>query len=79
MDLSIPLDGIQRAETALNSAAVSISQGSLGIAQPNGRGDSVDLSTAVVNLLQSKLSFLANTKVASVEDNLTRSEISLLG
>ncbi len=77
MDLSIPLGGIQEADSAFNSAATSISQNSLS--QPAGRGDSVDLSTAVVNLLQAKLSFIANVKVAGVEDNLTRNEINLLG
>jgi hypothetical protein len=83
MDLSIPLAGIQKADTAFDSAARSITDTSLGIQLPSighpGGGDSVDLSTAVVNLLSSTLSFEANVKVASLEDNLTKNELSVLG
>jgi len=77
MDLSIPLGGIQNAEAAFDSNARSIIQDSVGVASPHG--DSVDLSTAVVGLLSSNLSFMANVKVAGIEDNLTQNEISLLG
>ncbi len=78
MDLSIPLGGIQNAEASFNANARSIVQGSLG-AGGAAAGDSVDLSTAVVGLLSSSLSFQANVKVASVEDNLTQNQFSLLG
>jgi len=77
MDLSIPLGGIQNAEAAFDSNARSIVQDSVGVASPHG--DSVDLSTAVVGLLASSLSFTANVKAASVEDNLTQNQFSLLG
>jgi len=78
MDLSIPLGGIRNAEAAFDSNARSIVQGSLNAGRSSA-GDSVDLSTAVVGLLSSNLAFTANVKAASLEDNLTRNEISLLG
>jgi hypothetical protein len=76
MDLSIPLSGMQTASAAFDSAARSITQAS--VSAPSGPGDSADLSSAVVGLLAAKLSFFANEKVASIEDNLTKNEISVL-
>jgi hypothetical protein len=77
MDLSIPLEGIQNASTSFDSAARSIVQDSLGGSSPHG--DSVNLSSAVVSLLSAQSSFTANVKVASIEDNLTKSTFSVLG
>lgn len=84
MDLSIPLAGMQSAGVAFDSAAQSITRASNG-GQPTqlgnaaSQGDSADLSTAVAGLLKSKLDFIANEKVALVEDNLTKGSISVLG
>ena len=83
MNLSIPVEGMQQAENSFNSSASSITKAFQGNnTAPGGgatSGDTVDLSTAVTGLITSKQEFLANVKVAQVEDNLTKSLFSLMG
>ncbi len=73
MDLSISLFGLQSAAAPFDSAAKCISQAFSGIKQTRpgaatNQGDSVELSTAVGGLLNSKFDFVANEKVALVEN-----------
>ena len=64
--LNTALDGMQRAETSFNRAAARI-------AQPID-----NLSSEVVDLMQSKNDFEANLKVAGVADEMTKSTLDLL-
>ena len=64
--LNTALDGMQRAETGFNRAAARI-------AQPID-----NLSSEVVDLMQSKNDFEANLKVAGVADEMTKSTLDLL-
>jgi hypothetical protein len=70
IDFSAPLSGMRQAETAVNQVAKRP-------AQPPT--DSVDLSSDAVSLLSAKDSFAMNTKVAETEDQMTRSELNILG
>ena len=84
MDLSIPLAGGQTADAAFDSAAQAITQAFNGgqptqLGNASNQGDTVELSTAVAGLLKSKLDFIANEKVAIVENSTTRSALSVLG
>lgn len=82
MDLSMPLTGMQNAETAFETAASGITQAFSGYSQPPSGttpADSVDLSTQVVNLLNSKNEFSANVHVAALENDLNQSTFSILG
>lgn len=84
MDLSIPLGGMQTADAAFDSAAQSITRAFSGgpptaLGNAPNQGDTAELSDAVAGLLASKLNFMANEKAAIVEDNLTKSTISVLG
>jgi flagellar hook protein FlgE len=82
MNLYIPVEGIRQAEASFNSSAASITRAFQGNTTANSSGspsnDTVDLSSAVTGVITAKQDFLANVKVAQVEDNLTQSSFSLL-
>jgi flagellar basal body rod protein FlgG len=69
IDFSTPLAGMMRAETTVNQIATRL-------AQP--AGDSVDLSTEMVSLMQAQNSYATNVKIAQTEDQMTQSALSLL-
>jgi hypothetical protein len=73
IDFSTPLAGLNAATASLNKVAENVA--SYG----GNAGDSVDLSSNAVALLQAKNDFVANLKVAQTEDQLTKSTLSILG
>jgi flagellar basal body rod protein FlgG len=72
IDFSNPLAGMERATTSLNQTASKIAKGSTP-------GDSVDLSTDVVSLIQARNSFESNTKVLQTEDEMTKRMLDIIG
>jgi flagellar hook protein FlgE len=72
IDFSTPLAGMERATTSLNQTASKI-------ANLSTLGDTVDLSSEVVSLLQSRNSFESNTKVLQTEDEMTKSLLNIIG
>lgn len=72
IDFSTPLAGLERATTSLNQTASKIAN----LSTP---GDTVDLSTEVVSLLQSKNDFESNTKVLQTENEMTKSLLNMIG
>ena len=70
IDFSAPLSGMTQAETSVNRIAMRV-------AQP--AGDTVDLSTEAVSMMAARNSFATDAKVAKVEDQMTRSTLSILG
>lgn len=85
MDLSIALSGIQSADASFDSAARALVQAVNGTPStsaspaPARQGDSADLSTDVVSLLHSQLSFSANIATEIGESSLNQSTFSILG
>jgi flagellar hook protein FlgE len=74
IDFSTPLAGLNAATTSLNKIAANIANYG-----GNPTGDSVDLSSDAVGLIQAKNDFAANIKVAHTEDQMTKSLLSILG
>lgn len=69
IDFSAPLAGMMRAETTVNQIATRLA---------NPASDTVDLSSEMVALMQSKNNFAVDVKLAQTEDQMTRSAISLM-
>ena len=85
MDFSIPLGGMQAESTAFDAAAhriahsvLSGSNSSAGTSHSTA-ADSLDLSASAVALLQAKVGFEANARVATVESEMEQSTFSILG
>jgi flagellar hook protein FlgE len=72
IDFSTPLAGLDRATTSLNQTASKIAS----LSTP---GDTVDLSSEVVSLIQSRNDFDANTKVLQTQDEMTQSLLNMIG
>jgi len=70
------LQGMQRAETQLNQVAQSIAQGPSTSAGPEG--DTVDLSSQAVALIEAKNSFEANTAAFKVGDEMTQTLLKVV-
>ncbi|HTW67104.1 MAG TPA: hypothetical protein VME17_20935 [Bryobacteraceae bacterium] len=70
------LQGLQRAETQLNQVATNIAQQPFA---PSPQGDTVDLSSQAVALLQSKNSFEANIQALKVEDGMQQTLLNVVG
>jgi flagellar basal body rod protein FlgG len=68
-----PVQGPDRASASLNQAATRIA----AIGQPSG--DSVDLSTEMVGLIQARNDFSANVTVAQTSDEVTQSLLDIVG
>jgi hypothetical protein len=84
MDLSIPLAGLRSADANFDTSAAAIVQGFSGAtvggsSAAAAQSDRVDLSTGLAGLLNSRLAFEANVKVAEAENSLNKSTFSLLG
>lgn len=71
IDFSTPLSGMERASSEVNKVATKVA--ALG-----APGDTVDLSTETVNLLQARNDFEANAKVVSAEDRMTKSLLDIV-
>jgi len=69
--------GMNASETQLDTTAARIANYPLAV-PPANSGDIVDLSTDMVNLLQARNNFAADTKVAQVADEIQQSTISML-
>jgi len=72
IDFSTPLAGMERATTDLNKTVSKIAD----LSTP---GDSVDLSSEMVSLIQSRNDFDSNTKVVQTEDEMTKSLLNMIG
>ena len=70
--LSSALQGMSQAEAQLNKAAVDIARAPAG-------GDIVDLSAAMVALLESRNNFEANTRVFQVADEMSKTLLNVIG
>jgi flagellar hook-associated protein FlgK len=73
IDFQIPLEGMDRASANLDRAASRIA----AIGQPSG--DTVDLSTEMVALIQARDNFGANVKAAQTMDEVTQSLLNVVG
>lgn len=71
--VSSALEGMSRAMAQLNRAASDIA------VAPAAGEDTVDLSAAMVALLESRNSFEANVKMLKVAEEMDRSLINVLG
>jgi flagellar hook protein FlgE len=71
------LQGIQKAEAQFNQAAQNIAQAPFSSSAP--QGDTVDLSSQAVALIQAKNSFEANTAALKVGDEMTQSLLNAIG
>ena len=85
MDFSIPLGGMQAESAAFDAAARGIlhsflpgSNSSAGSLHRTA-ADSLDLSASAVALLQAKVGFEGNAKLATVEDEIEKNTLSILG
>jgi hypothetical protein len=74
IDFNTPLAGLERASASVNQTAAKIARG--GFDAP---GDSVDLSTEMVSLMQAQNDFKANTKVIQTEDDMNKSLLNITG
>ena len=75
--LSTALGGIQLAETRVERAAERIARMPLSTSQEED--DTVDLSAAVVGLLEARNAYQANLRVAESAAQLTRNLLDVLG
>jgi flagellar hook-associated protein FlgK len=73
IDFQTPLQGMNNASASLERAASRIAS----IGQP--AGDSVDLSTETVALIQARNNFGANVKAAQTMDEVSQSLLNIVG
>ncbi len=73
IDFQTPLQGMDSASTSLDRAASRIA----ATGQPSG--DSVDLSTEMVALIQARNDFGANVKAAQAMDEMSQSLLNIVG
>ncbi len=72
---SASLEGLSKASDRVQQAASAIAQS----ADPSSGGDVVDLSTAIVGLLQGKNDFAANIKAIQAQDEIQQTTLNLFG
>lgn len=84
--LSTALDGMSRAASSFDAAAARIARtgqsannapGAASTATPDG--DTVNLSSSVVSLLEARNNFAANTKTFAVTDQMTKAALNMVG
>jgi flagellar basal body rod protein FlgG len=73
--LSSALQGMARAEAQLNQAASDIARAPVAASGE----DTVDLSAAMVALLQSRNNFEANTKMLKAVDEMDQALLNIIG
>ena len=78
LDLSVPLQGMARAESNAQKAATRIAQAPLSVAAPPDSTDAVDLSAEIVALMQARNDYSASANVARTLDELSRSILDVL-
>ena len=72
------LQGLARSEAQLNGVAQKIAQLPV-LPFGNGTGDQVDLSAEAVALIQARNSFVANTKMIKVADEMQKMLLDVVG
>ncbi len=73
IDFTVPLAGMNRAESQINQTAAKLA----GVGG-SPSGDTVDLSAEMIALIETRNSFVVNTKVAQTEDDVSKSLLNLL-
>jgi flagellar hook protein FlgE len=90
IDFSTPLAGMNAAETSLNRTATNIANygasplnseqnSAQNSPQSTSGGDTVDLSTDVVSMIEARNNFAANVKTVQTEDQMTQSLLNIFG
>ncbi len=69
IDFSTPLSGMTQADMSVNQIAQRLAQPAT---------DTVDISTEMASLMSAKDSFAMNVKVAQTEDQMIKTELSIL-
>jgi flagellar hook protein FlgE len=77
IDFSIPLAGLNAAEGRLNRTAANIANFA-GSQQVAPGGDTVDLSSDMVALIEARNNFAANVKTVQTEDQMTQTLLKIL-
>ncbi len=85
-DFSIPIQGMSRASVDFDRAASNIARSSLppqkadvSSGKVGPKEDTVELSTGMVDLLQAKNDYAANTKTFHVMDEMNRNLLDMVG
>jgi flagellar hook protein FlgE len=85
-DFSIPIQGISRASADFDRAASNIAHSAVPMQKADAavnnvsiKKDTVDLSTSMVDLLQAKNDYAANTKTFRVFDEMNRNVVDMIG
>ena len=78
-DLSIPLQGMQRAEAGVNAVASQLARLPRSVQPPAEPQDSVNLSAAMVALAESRIIYAIDAKAAQVLDALNQNLLDVLG
>ena len=85
-DFSIPIQGMSRASADFDRAASNIARSSVptqtagaSTGKTSPKEDAVELSTSMVDLLQAKNDYAANTKAFHVMDEMNRSVLDMVG
>ena len=83
-DFTIPIEGISRASADFDRAASNIAHSVVPAQKLSGNNvslkrDTVELSTSMVELLQAKNDYAANTKTFRVFDEINRNVLDMIG
>jgi len=73
IDFSIPLGGMEQATSSVDRTAAQIAKSGF-----TPQGDTVDLSSEMVSLMQARNDFATNVKVLQTEDDLTKSLLNIV-
>jgi hypothetical protein len=73
------LQGMQKAEAQLGTAANKIAQLPNAVEGTAGGGDTVDLSTQMVALLSARDNFMANVEAFKTGDSMQRTLLNMVG
>jgi flagellar hook protein FlgE len=76
VNLTTPLQGMQQAADRFQASAERIARMPSSATTPPE--DTLDLSTEMINLLESRNQFAANVKTAKVGDDMTKAMLDLL-
>jgi flagellar basal body rod protein FlgG len=75
VNFSVPLAGMTQATDQVNQTASKLAKAGF----PGSGGDTVDLSSDMVSLMQARLSFQANANTLDTEGQLTKSLLNAVG
>ncbi len=77
--ISSGLQGLSRAETQLNTAADHIAKSPLSASDNPQPGDSIDLSSEMVALLESRQNYDANLATLRTSDQMQKTLLDMIG